>query len=207
MSLYDVIASAQQGQCYANLARRFGVEEDQAADAVYHLIRAMLPGLGAWISTKDGLLELLASFSGDGYEQALLSADAMADRPLRDRGAALVTALKERVPLDPDCIRSAATESGLAAEMLSRLLPYAAVLMMAALRQKADQPMRAVLARLRGSNAYAATIRDPAGAMHRLLTGTGQEPAFSPLRRVLGGFLGTPASNRPSMVATGSGRG
>jgi hypothetical protein len=197
--MFDVIASAQNGLCYLSFARRYGIDEVQAEEATYFLVKSLLPALDAWISKPEGMSQFLASLSRDGYERILLDPQAFSDRILRDRGAHLIAVLSALAPPDPECVRSAELASGLPIDTLGRMLPHVGVLMMAAIRTKADAPLREILARLRGSNAYAASVRDPFAALQAVLSGESRQQG--PVRRLLGGLLGRDPVLKPARVA------
>jgi hypothetical protein len=198
-----VLASAQNGQCYANFARRYGIDEIQAAEASYFLIKSLLPAFDRWISELDGMQQFLASLSRDGFERILVEPEAFSDRMLRDRGGHIVAVLAGIAAPEAGCVRAAGAAAGVSLEMLGRMLPHVGVLLMAALHRKCEQPLRDVLANLRGSNAYAASVRDPFAALHAVLAGQARQQG--PVRRLLAGVLGrdTVAPQQARAAATG----
>ena len=177
MCLFDQIAASQHGRCIANLAMRFGVGEAAAGIAVTHLVDAMTPGLDAWISSDDGMIEFIGVLSRTNFDGVRLDPMRFADPAMRELGDRLVKAWRGAARFDKARLHQAEFGSGMLPVKLDRLMPLVAVQLMAAIQIRAAKPMRAILARRRGQ-AYALGVREPFAAVLALIAGpTSARPA------------------------------
>lgn len=153
MSLYDTIAVSHRGQCFALLARRFRIDEGQVADVVYALLRELTVSLDVAIADRGRLTLFLKDLGRGDYLRLLIDDSVFADQGLRDRGLRIVAGLGAIRPLDMDDIDDRAQGTGVNPATVRQMLPFVTMLMMAAVRHKAERPLRHLLAAKRGDRA------------------------------------------------------
>ena len=150
MGLHDVIAAGHQGQCFGLMARRFMVTEQQAALAVQYLLPALYGPFEAWVSSPEGLDGFLSAMSRGGHDRTLETPTIFSNQFERDRGQAVLGQFRQAQEIDSGDIARAATASGVSYRVLLQVLPFVALLMMAAMRTTLDPSARDILRRRLG---------------------------------------------------------
>ena len=199
MSLFDVIAAGQQGQCFALLSRRFMISEPEAAEAVRGLASAILQPFEAWVQTPRGMAAFLEAMSKAGYERALTSPGIFSNAFERDRGLHLLESFRTVRDIDSHAVACAAEASGLPYRIMLQMLPLVALFVMAALRLKLEQPAREILSRhsllpLRRS-------ADPFVDLADLIAWEGKGHRHARLASVLGGLFGRHTASATALPA------
>jgi hypothetical protein len=188
LALFDVIAAGQNGQCFALMSRRFLISEDQAADAMRGLLRALLPGFEEWISDPEGFGEFLEAMSRGGYQVALSQGSIFSQR-----GQVLLSKFRR------DLV-AASRASGVAYPVLVQMLPFAALFLMAAIRAKAEQPMREILVQRLGRPARQTS--DPFADLAALVAWEAKGHKAGLLAGVLDGLYRNLVAAAPAAIAT-----
>lgn len=202
MVLLDVIAAGHQGRCLQLLGSRFHLDEARTATATAYLIRALLPSFDAWISGPDGLLSFLRMMSVESDGRDLGNTAVFQDHVFRDRGFRILDELRAVEELDPNAIQEALDKSGIDVDTAARMMPYVAVLMMAAIRQRCERELRQLLAAKRGRS-YAGSVADPfAAAIEMLGAGLVEERSGAGLLSQLFRRGGAGEARRPSLQRT-----
>lgn len=145
MSLYDVIAAGQNGQCFALLARRYMISEHQVAGVVRRVMDLVLPALDAWVTAPGGLVEFLETMSCGGYRRVLKVPGALNNHVEIDRGLALLRRLRQAREIDAQSLQEIAEATGVTQRILEQMLPVVCLLMMAALHVRSEKQMRDIL--------------------------------------------------------------
>jgi len=198
MSLFDVIAAGHRGQCFALLARRFLVNEPQAALAVRFLLPAVLPSFEAWVSEPAGLTSFLDAMSRGGYDGALTLPATLSNSFERDRGVQLLELFRSVREIDGADIARAAEASGLTYRVLLQMLPFVALFMMAALRINSQTPLREILIKRLGSRLK--TSADPFADLAELVAWEAKGPRHGILASVLDGLFNRQGADRPELT-------
>ena len=126
------------------------IRESQAAVAVECLLPALATPFEAWVMSPGELIAFLQTLSRGGYEQALSHATIFNNPFERDRGQQLISQFRAAREIDGADLARAADASGLSYRVLLQMLPFVALLMIAALRNTLEQPARDILARRMG---------------------------------------------------------
>lgn len=213
MQITDIIASAQDGAAYDNLARAFGITPQQAEAVVV----AVVPALGERIErntlSRGGLADFVSAL-GNGHHRAYLENPALLGRAeTRIEGNAIL----DHVLWGKDASRAladrAALSSGVSASIIRMMLPIIANLVMGALSKGLSGGLGDILGRMGGGAPRPAGRggsggRDPGtSGMPRMpeMPGGGGIPmpdAGPPPRSGGGGSWGDPA---PTRAPSGSG--
>ena len=198
MSLYDVMAAAHHGRCFALLGRRCRIGEDEAADGVRLLISRLLPGFEAWVSTREGLVEFLTSVGRDGYGALRDQPGVFSDQLVRDRGVRLLRAWSVEAPIDDTVLDRIGAACGIMPGEVRQVLPWVPVLMMAAFRQKLERPLRWIMADRGHRNANSPTV-DPFLALAEQVRDGVSEVRARGFSHALGRLM--PRSSEPETAA------
>jgi hypothetical protein len=188
MCLYDVIAASHGGQCFDILSRRFRIPEEQVALGVGHLVKALLPAIDRWIVDRDGLTQFLKLLCdpviAGAREDIGLYSNLMAREKVKD----LLQAWMDRGMIGWEDYLAAEELVGMDRAVIDRLAPIVTVLLLSALAQKADGPLREILATHRGGR-FAASVTTPFSAVATLIDqpAVGDRGVFG---RLLDGVLG-----------------
>lgn len=151
MQVLDIIESAQSGEAMANLARQFGITEEQARAAA----KAVLPELAHAIErntlSRGGLADLVHAL-GQGHHEAILEAPQYwRDPRVAADGEAVAThILGSEARVDALSAR-AARFSGLGEGVIRMLLPILAQMLMGAISRYAKGGLGDILSKLPGS--------------------------------------------------------
>ena len=188
MSLYDIIAAGHQGQCFSLLGRKFLIKEPQAADAVRHLLPAVLPSLDAWVSTADGMAGFLDALSRGGYGQTLRTPTLFCNSAERIQALHLLAQWELARKVDGAAVAEASFATGVPERVLKHMLPWVAVLVMAAIRPGSEVACRAILASRLGTTRK--SIVDPFGELLQLIAQEAQGTRQGPMTGLLGKLFG-----------------
>jgi hypothetical protein len=201
MSLYDTIAASHRGQCFALMARRFRIDEVQVADVIYATLRELTASLDEAICDRGRLCSFLTDLAQGDYLRVLVDDAVFSDQVLRDRGQRLVANLEGARAIDFAELEDCAYGTGVTAATARSMLPYVCVLMMAAIRHKAERPLRYVLAARRGERHVAANI-DPFQALADGLAATPTVARAQPPVGIVETLFGrSPRPQRPLPIA------
>jgi hypothetical protein len=182
------------------MSRRFLISENQAADATRGLLRALLPAFEEWISDPEGFGEFLEAMSRGGFQVALSQGSIFSNQFERQRGQVLLTKFRRARELDAQDLIAASRASGVAYPVLVQMLPFAALFLMAAIRAKAEQPMREILVQRLGRPARQSS--DPFADLAALVAWEAKGHKAGLLAGVLDGLYPNLVAAAPAAVAT-----
>jgi hypothetical protein len=138
MNILDVIMNAQNGAPVRQIGSQVGLREEQTASALSALVPALAAGLQREAQSPDGLAGLLSALSSGGHQRYLDNPGTLADPAAVADGNGILGHIFGSKDVSRTVASRAAAQSGISADVMKRLLPLAAGLMMAALsRQKA----------------------------------------------------------------------
>ena len=134
MNLLEIMQSAQGGNAYTNLANQFGIQPEQAQQAVQALLPAFSMGLQQQAETMEGWQNILGSLSqAKGAEQFFDSdGDGIPDH-LEEQGNNAVAAMFGAPEVSQAVASHAAQFAGLPASLLQQMLPVIASMVMGGL--------------------------------------------------------------------------
>jgi len=171
MSIVNVIAAAQQGLAFQNLARRFHADEDRIAIAIAGLVPEILACLVHALDTRQAASDFLMRLSRDHYDSKYNDVTLLTDFTVRDEGIAFLAEITRVRDIDAQSLVRTASQSGLRTSDLERLLPFVAVLTISAIRLRCERPMRDLLAEATGNANWAARQAEPYGPLADHLSG------------------------------------
>ena len=138
MNILDVIMNARDGAAVRQMGAQVGLGEEQTASALSALVPALATGFQRNLQTPDGLAGLVSALSTGNHQRYLDDPAALAGEGAIADGNGILGHVLGSKDVSRDVASRAAAQSGLGADVMKRLLPLAATLMMGAFaRQKA----------------------------------------------------------------------
>lgn len=172
MNILDTILQAQGGQAVNGLGAQFGLDGRQTQTALSALLPALAGAVTQNASRPGGLDALLGALSGGQHARYLDEPDQLSRAEAVQEGNGILGHLLGSKDVSREVVSRAAAQSGIGADVLKRMLPLVAALLMGGLSQ--------------GTRAQAA----PAGLGDVLGSVLGGAQGGGGLASVLGGVLG-----------------
>jgi hypothetical protein len=137
MNIIDIIMNAQNGQAVRQIGSQVGLRDEQTASALNALLPALAAGLQRETRTPEGLAGLLSALSSGGHQRYLDNPGTLSDPATISDGNGILSHVFGSKDVSRAVASRAAAQSGIGADVMKKLLPLAAGLMMGALsRQK-----------------------------------------------------------------------
>ena len=131
--LQELLAQAQHGQVFDNLARSYGISPEQAQQAVEALLPAFSVGLDRSTRTPEGLAGLLGTMARNPYSQAFDDPEATPAPALKAQGTDALAAMFGSPEVSRAVAARASSETGLSSSLLKQMLPAIAALVLGCL--------------------------------------------------------------------------
>jgi hypothetical protein len=136
MNLLETILSSQNGGAVRQLAQNFGLEPDQAASAIANLVPALSSGLMRNASTGGGLESLLGALSGGQHQRYLDDTSALGQPETVTDGNGILSHILGSKDVSRQVAQAASQQSGIGADVLKKMLPVVASMVMGALSKQ-----------------------------------------------------------------------
>ena len=133
---------AQNGAAVNQLAQNFGLREDRAASALQALLPALSAGLKRNVESEGGLESLLGALAGGRHQQYLDEPDTLGrDETIQDGNGILGHILGSK-DVSRQVARSAAARTGIGEDILKKMLPVVAAMVMGSLTKQTSSQGR-----------------------------------------------------------------
>jgi len=139
MNILDAIVNAQDGAAVQQLGSQVGLAPDQATAALSALMPALAGGFQRNIQSQGGLERLMAALSSGSHDQYIDNPTSLADPSAVSDGNGILGHLLGSKDASREVASRAAAQTGLSADVLKRMLPLAATLMMGAFSKHTGQ--------------------------------------------------------------------
>ena len=159
MNILDAIVNAQDGAAVQQLGSQVGLAPDQATAALSALIPALAGGFQRNIQSQGGLESLMAALSSGNHGQYIDNPTSLADQSAVTDGNGILGHLLGSKDVSREVASRAAAQTGLSADVLKRMLPLAATLMMGAFSKQTGN-----------ASSTAATLGASGGGIAEMLT-------------------------------------
>lgn len=176
MNILDTILQAQGGQAVNGLGAQFGLDGRQTQTALSALLPALAGAVTQNASRPGGLDALLGALSGGQHARYLDEPDQLSRAEAVQEGNGILGHLLGSKDVSREVVSRAAAQSGIGADVLKRMLPLVATLLMGGLSQ--------------GTRAQAAPAGQGGGLGDVLGSVLGGAQGGGGLASVLGGVLG-----------------
>jgi len=137
MNILDAIVNAQDGAAVQQIGTQVGLAPDQVTTALSALMPALAGGFQRNIQSQGGLESLMAALSSGNHGQYIDNPTSLAGQSAVTDGNGILGHLLGSKEVSREVASRAAAQTGLSAEVLKRLLPLAATLMMGAFSKQA----------------------------------------------------------------------
>lgn len=136
MNILDAVLQAGGGKAVNQIGAQVGLGEAQTASALSALVPALAAGFQQNLQSPEGLSSLTSLLANGGHQQYIENPAALATPDATDEGNRILSQVLGSKDVSRDVASRAAAQSGVSADVLKRLLPLAATLMMGAFAQK-----------------------------------------------------------------------
>lgn len=137
MNILDALLNAQGGGAVKQLGQQFGLPGDQATAALSALVPALAAGLARNATQDGGMAGLTAALSSGRHGHYLDDPDSLTRAETVADGNGILGHILGSKDASRQVAAQAALSSGIGAEVLKRMLPVVAAMMMGALAKKA----------------------------------------------------------------------
>ena len=140
MNILEAVLNAQGGTAARQAGQNLGLSQDQTGAALSALVPALAAGLHRNASQPGGLESLLGALAGGDHARYVDDPSALAGHDVASNGNAILGHILGGKDASRAVAASASAQTGLGEDVLKKLLPLAATLVMGALaRQHAGQ--------------------------------------------------------------------
>ena len=151
MSILDAMINAQDGAAVRQIGSQLGLGEDQTATALSALVPALAAGVQRNAQTEGGLGDLISALSSGHHDQYIDNPTSLVGPSAVAEGNGILGSLLGSKDVSREVAARAATQTGLSADVLKKILPLAATLMMGALSKQSGARSPAAAAGLGGT--------------------------------------------------------
>ncbi len=137
MDILKDIMNAQGGGAVQQIGSQFGLGDQQAASALSALVPALAGGLHRKAQADGGLGSLTSALSTANTQQYIDNPQALTDPAAVSDGNNILGHLLGSKDASRDVAAQAAAQTGISANVMKRMLPLAATLLMGALSRRA----------------------------------------------------------------------
>lgn len=136
MNILDAILSAQGGGAAAEAGRTVGLSQDQTSAALSALVPALASGLSKNASLPGGLDSLVGALTGGGHARYVDDPSTLQTADAVDDGNNILGHILGSKDASRAVASQAAAQTGLGEDVLKKLLPIAATLVMGSLAKQ-----------------------------------------------------------------------
>jgi len=136
MNILDTILSAQNGAAAREAGRAVGLSPDQASSALSALVPALAEGLQRNATQPGGLESLLGALTGGGHTRYVDDPGALTQPDTVSDGNAILGHILGSKDASRAVAGRASAQTGIGEDVLKRLLPVAASLVMGSLAKQ-----------------------------------------------------------------------
>ena len=139
MDLVETILNQQNGAAVRQIESQFGLEPEQTESALAALVPALAAGLQRNARSADGLQGLLTALSSGRHEQYVDDPTTLEQPETIEDGNGILSHVFGNKDVSRQVAARAAARTGLGADLLKRMLPMVATLVMGTLARKTSR--------------------------------------------------------------------
>jgi len=136
MNILDAIINAQDGAAVRQIGSQLGLGQDQTAAALSALVPALAAGVQRNVQSEGGLGSLISALSSGHHDQYVDNPASLVDQSAVAEGNGILGHLLGSKDVSREVATRAATQTGLSPDVLKKMLPLAATLVMGALSKR-----------------------------------------------------------------------
>jgi len=186
MNILDMITNTGDGAAVRQAGSQVGLGEEQTAAALSALMPALAAGFNRNLQSPEGLASLVSALSSGTHQKYLDNPAAPSDQAAVAEGNGILSHVLGSKEVSREVANRVSAQSGIGADVLKRLLPLAATLMMGAMsKQSAGSGAGAVPAGLPAGGGDFASMLGP--LLDRNRDGSIVDDVTSMIGRFIGG--------------------
>jgi hypothetical protein len=143
MNILDTILNAQNGAAIQQLGSQVGLAPDQTTQALAALVPSLAAGLQRNLQGQGGLETVMSALSSGQHRHYVDNPTSLADEAAVTTGNGILEHLLGSKDTSRAVASQAAAQTGLSTDVLKRMLPLVATLMMGALSKHTGDPSAA----------------------------------------------------------------
>jgi hypothetical protein len=132
MNVLDLIVNAGNGAAVRQLGSRVGLDEGQTTAALSALVPALASGVRRNVQSPGGLTGLVAALTSGNHQRYIDNPGTLEDEATIADGNGILGHVLGSKEVSRDVASQAAAQTGIGADVLKKLLPLAATVMMGA---------------------------------------------------------------------------
>lgn len=140
MNILDAIVNAQGGAAVRQLGSQVGLAPDQTTAALAALVPALAAGFQRNLQGQGGLDSLISALASGNHGEYIDRPTSLGDQSAVADGNGILGHLLGSKDVSREVASRAAAQTGLSAEVLKRMLPLVATLMMGAFAKQTANP-------------------------------------------------------------------
>jgi hypothetical protein len=182
MNILDTMMSSGNGAAIRQISSQLGLDETQTASALSALVPALAGGVQRNVQAPGGLEGLAAALTSGNHQRYVDSPDALADPAAVEDGNGILGHVLGSKDVSRQVAAQASAQTGIGADVLKKLLPLAATLMMGAFARQHAQAasvvpggqttgggLASVLGNLLGQGGGGSAMGDVTGMLGKIL--------------------------------------
>jgi hypothetical protein len=179
MDILNDIINAKGGAAVQQLGSQLGLGEQQTASALSALVPALAAGLQRNAQSEGGLGNLISALSSGSHQQYIDNPQALGEPAAVDDGNGILGHVLGSKDASREVATRAAAQTGISADVMKRMLPLAATMLMGALARRSGGTtasglaggggLAAMLGPLLDGNRDGSIVDDVTGALGKFL--------------------------------------
>ena len=137
MNILDVVLNSANGAAVRELGSQLGLSQAQTGTALSAVVPVLARGVRRNLQSPDGVASLSEALASGKHRRYAEDPDAMAELSTADDGNKILEHILGGKDVSRELASRASAQTGIDVEVLKRMLPLAAALMMGALSQRA----------------------------------------------------------------------
>ncbi|HKT79097.1 MAG TPA: DUF937 domain-containing protein [Vicinamibacterales bacterium] len=183
MNILDSIMSAGNGAAVRQLGSQVGLDEAQTATALSALVPALSAGLRQNVQSPDGLNGLVSALSGGAHQRYIDNPNALGQAGTVADGNGILGHVFGSKDVSRQVAAQAAAQTGLGPDVMKRMLPLVATLVMGAMSRQAAQGRGSALPGAAGAGGLLEML---GGALDRNRDGSALDDILGSIGRTFG---------------------
>jgi hypothetical protein len=136
MNILEVLTNAGNGAAVRQIGSQLGLSESQTTSALSALLPALASGVQRNAQTPDGLAGLAAALSSGRHQKYIENPSVLGDQTTVEDGNGILGHILGGKDVSRRVATQASATTGIGADVLKRMLPMVAALMMGGLAQR-----------------------------------------------------------------------
>jgi hypothetical protein len=138
MNILDSIMNAGNGAAVRQIGEQVGLDESQTATALSALVPALSAGLQQNLQSADGLSGLIGALSGGNHQRYVENPAALGEAETLADGNGILGHILGSKDVSRRVAAEAGAQTGLGPDVMKRMLPLVATLVMGAMSRQAS---------------------------------------------------------------------